>query len=194
MKRRFVIGEVNSGFFVGTRSEKIETLSLLKSGDPIKEKEGINRHQNRTAYFNSLPNDTRWYVSTLPIDKSQFDELWTLKGVEEWMKYTNSSYKLCDAAKFLNENPNEDERVGSIISALETNHIELTGITFMAQAEDGPFVIVEGTGRLVAIYCKYIIKGISDFENNEIDVVVGLSKKNWYFWPFPKTKMAIWPF
>lgn len=193
VKRRFALGELGSEFWekniaiyypnVEFRLFTEDTRLLLNSGDRKKEEEGIARYQYRVSYINSTHKNTQWYDAVLPINKKQLDELWIIK-TPEWGERSKNSYKLQEAAEFIYENQGFDGRVDSIISALGKNKVELTGITFLAKSEDGPYVIVEGTGRMVAIYCNVIINGNNVIKNNEIQITVGISQDNWHFCPF----------
>lgn len=186
MERRWAIGEVYSKIF---HSEdpvlRKETLALLESGDRIKEEEGIRRHQcrNRGIYINSIPQDTEWFLASLPIIESEFRKFKTIKD-KNWYKYSDESYLFLDAANHLIKNPCEDTRVTSIIEKLIDRKVEMMGITFISEIKNGSYyIIAEGTARLVAIYYHCILNGVKLFEDNTIEVVLGVSKTKWRYSP-----------
>ncbi|MGB3346122.1 MAG: hypothetical protein WBA71_02545 [Candidatus Humimicrobiia bacterium] len=185
MTRRWAIGEVNSQFFCfKDQTMREETLAWLKSGDPIKEENGIKRHHVCRGHFiNSIPLDTRWFLASLPIVEDEFNKLRTIKDNNGWNKYSSGSYLFCDAANYLIKNLDVDQRIKSIINRPRDRNIESTGITLISKNKKGPYIIAEGTARLVAIYYHCILKGIKLFENNTIEVVVGVSKTKWCWSP-----------
>ncbi len=181
MARRFAIGEVNSQFFFSEdEATKRETLRCLRSGDRELERVGIQSHwRTRGPFIESLPKFTSWHVATLGLDEAQFLTLRTVSDAG-WMKYTNGSRKLVDAARFLHLNPDADRRVRAIVEAHQHGQAERCGITLLGKRRTGPFTIVEGTGRLIALYLTNIhAKPPLGFELKEIEIVVGLSWWNW---------------
>ena len=183
--RRWAIGEVNSEFFCCKNPAiREETLSLLKSGDRDKEAEGIRRHQKtRGSFIRSIPADTEWSLASFHVVESEFRGLRTIRDNNRWNEYSSGSYLLCDAANYLIKNPYEDrQRVQPIIRELPHGDVNLTGITLWSMTKEGPYIIAEGTARLVAIYYHCILKGLKLFENNTIEVVVGISKTKWRPW------------
>ena len=185
MTRRWAIGEVKSQFFYcDDPAVQEETLLLLKSRDPIKEEKGIKRHHICRGHFiNSIPSDTKWFLASLPIIEDEFSQFRTIKDNNGWNKYSSGSYLFCDAANYLIKNPDVDQRLKSIINRLKDRNIEFTGITFISEKKKKPYIIAEGTARLVAIYYHCILKSIKLFENNTIEVVVGVSKTKWCWSP-----------
>ncbi len=182
MDRRFAIGEVHSQFFFSPDESIIqETLSFLTSGDHELERRGIQRHwRSRGGFVNSLPEDTEWSLAKLRLTENEFVQLHTV-NVNGWVSYTSGSLRLIDAAIFLQANPSRDPRVSAIISAFNQGQFEICGITFFGQTIEGPFTIVEGTARLVALYLNCVQKNTSPLCMEEIEVVLGLSHSNWHF-------------
>ncbi|MCG6537998.1 MAG: hypothetical protein L7F78_25605, partial [Syntrophales bacterium LBB04] len=79
------------------------------------------------------------------------------------------------------DSPGEDRRVDPIISAFKKGQVEMAGITLFGSTREGPFTIVEGTGRLVAVYLRNIAEPFSPRLQDEIEVVLGLSATRWRF-------------
>ena len=188
MKRRWAIGEVNSQFFYcKDPTVRKETLAWLKSGDPIKEEKGIKRHHKSRGinYINTIPPDTKWFLAYLPITESEFRKFRTIlsKKNKGWNLYSGGSYLFLDAVNYLIKNPDADPRIKSIINKFQYQYIELTGITFISRNNKGPYIIAEGTARLVAIYYHCILNKVKIFENNAIEVVLGVSKTKWHWSP-----------
>ena len=183
--RRWAIGEVNSEFFCCKNPDiREETLSRLKSGERDKEAEGIRRHQKtRGSFIGSIPADTEWFLASFHVVEDEFQGLRTIRDNNLWKKYSGGSYLLCDAANYLIKNPYEDRRVSSIIRELPHGNVDLTGITLWSMTKEGPYIIAEGTARLVAIYYHCIHKGVEFFENNAIEVALGISKTKWCWSP-----------
>jgi hypothetical protein len=184
--KRWAIGEVNSQFFCrcyGYDPEfRQQTLALLKSGDPIKEAEGIRRHyKTRASFIGSIPADTEWFLASFHVIDNEFQGLRTIRD-PGWEKHSGGSYLLCEAAENLIANPCEDPRLFPIILGLPDGNVNLTGITLWSMTKEGPYIIAEGTARLVAIYYHCIHRGIELFENNAIEVVVGVSRTKWRPW------------
>lgn len=182
MARRFAIGEVHSQFFFSNdESTRQEVLSFLTSGDYDLENRGIEHHwKSRGNFVKSLPTDTEWSIAKLCLSKNDFSQLYTVNR-DGWVEYTNNSLRLIDAAIYLQENPDRDPRVSAIISACNQGQIELCGITLFSQTIKGTFTIVEGTGRLVALYLNCVQKNTSPLCKDEIDIVLGLSTSLWRF-------------
>ena len=182
MARRFAIGEVHSRFFF-TPEESIrrEALSFLTSGYHKLECRGIEQHwKARGTFVKSLPADTVWSLAKLRLSENEFAQLHTV-NVDGWVSYTNGSLRLIDAAIFLQANPGRDPRVSAIISACNQGQLEICGITLFGQTLNGPFTIVEGTARLVALYLNCVQKNTSPLCTDEIDIVLGLSSSKWRF-------------
>jgi hypothetical protein len=182
MVRRFAIGEVYSHFFSQDEPYRQETLNFLTSGNDELERCGIQRHWgwSRGAFVSSLPNDTEWSLARLRLSEDEFARLRIVNG-GGWMRYTDRSLRLVDAAIFLQANPGCDRRVAEIISALNRGQCEMCGITLFSHSLEGPFTIVEGTARLLALYLNCIQKKSTILCTEEIEVVLGLSHSNWRF-------------
>lgn len=182
MARRFAIGEVNSGFFYSAdEAERKKTLQLLTSGDYDLECSGIQRHQQtRGGFIDSLPRDTEWHLAKLPMSADEFEKLRTV-NVDGWVRYTNGSLRLIDAAIFLEANPQADPRVTEIISACKQGRIELCGVTLFGGTTDGPLTIVEGTARLVSLYLTCVKQRSCPLSLEDVEITLGLSKARWSF-------------
>ena len=183
MARRFAIGEVHSEFFYSKdESIKQETIKLLTSGNHELECRGIQKHTFRRRYIVDLPNDTQWHIAQLRLSEEEFARLRTVK-ITGWEEYTNGSFKLIDAANYLDANPNRDPRVAAVISACEKGKLCMYGITLLGKTLTSPLTIVEGTARLVAIYLKCVQNKSSPLCTEKIEVVIGLSDSTWCFSP-----------
>jgi len=182
MARRFALGEVHSRFFFPhEESVEQETIQFLTSGDYTLERRGIERHwKSHGPFVDSLPKDTDWHLAKLNLSEDEFSIFHTV-NVDGWIRYTNRSLKLIDAAIYLQANPGCDQRVDAIISAFKKNQFEFTGITLFGQKMEGPLTIVEGTARLVALYLNCFQKNIRALCDEEIQVVIGLSQAKWHF-------------
>jgi hypothetical protein len=167
--KRWAIGEIESDFFRRSGFNKEEFLSYLKHDD----KRGIIPLlcYRRFLITSSLQN-RKWFLGVLPINKVEFSSFKTMKP--DWEKLSKNTYNFCVAA----ENPDTiNSRIRGIINNMYGN-VEWMGITFIAQSEKGPYTIVEGYGRLVALY-HYYIKNNNVFPNNGIEVMVGVSSTKW---------------
>jgi hypothetical protein len=182
MARRFAVGEVHSGFFFSQDEiNKQETLQLLTSGDRGLECLGIQNHRKtRGPFVDSLPGDTEWFLARLRLSEDEFVRLRTV-NVDGWIKYTNGSLGLIDAAIFLQANPDVDPRVTAVVSACKQGRIELCGITLFGRTMDGPLTIVEGTARLVALYLTCVQQVLCPLCIEEIKIILGLSQANWSY-------------
>ena len=111
-------------------------------------------------------------------------EMRLLKTIQDtgWTTYSRGSHILSDAANYLSTNPEADERVTSIVDGVREGHVELQGITLIAHSEAGPYVIVEGTARLVAVYVQCVIQQNRDL-GDHIEVVLGISEEVWQWSP-----------
>lgn len=182
MARRFAIGEVNSGFFFSRDEiDKKKTLQLLTSGDYNLECLGIDNHRRTRGHFvDSLPRDTGWYLAKLRMSEDEFEQLRTV-NVDGWVRYTNGSLRLIDAAIFLEANPEADSRVAEVIGACKQGRIELCGITLFGRTTDGPLTVVEGTARLVTLYLTHVKQRSCPPILEDVEIALGLSEVNWSF-------------
>ncbi len=176
---RFAIGEVNSDFAPEDQEYRQRTLSLLVSGDPILESEGIERQlQLRRQFLHSIPTDTQWGLANLGLTKAEFSPLYTIRE-EGWIKLTGGTLRLIDAANLINSDPTRDRRIAAVVSSCKQGRLELRGVTLLTQTERGPFTIVEGTARLLALYLCCILGASSPHCSEDLEVAVGLSKSTW---------------
>lgn len=181
MERCWAIGEVKSQFFINNNPcVREETLSLLESDDLNKQKEGVEKYlQNSTKrkLIESFRSNAKWewFSACLPVVKHEFSKLKVIK-YPKWGEYSCGSYLLFDAANYLINNLGIDERICSIICGLPHKKIEMRGITLISQKNEGPYEIIEGNGRLVAVYYHCIFRGTKIFENDSLEVVLGISK------------------
>lgn len=182
MARRFAIGEIRSQFLLAPDKEyRDETLRFLTSGNPDFELEGIRRHQlTRGEFVNSIPRDTNWHLALLSLSNDEFARLRTINR-DGWRTYSNGTLRLVDAATYLREDPSRDTRVAKIITACQWGTLEMLGITLFAQTVQGPYTIVEGTGRLVVLYLCCILSTSSLICTDEVEVILGISSTHWQF-------------
>ena len=182
MLRRFAIGEVYSEFYDSpTDRHRQESFCLLTSGNSESEIEGIKRVLARRAeYVNSVPDGTRWYLAKLTISEKSFSDLRTINE-PEWVRRSRGTKKLIDAAFFIRDCKGLDQRIDSIISGFKKSQVEMVGITLFGSTREGPFTIVEGTGRLIAVFLCYIAELSSLSSHDELEVVLGLSTTQWVF-------------
>jgi hypothetical protein len=141
--------------------------------------EGLSKFNGRCNYISTLPQDTKWYLVSIAVSKNEFQGFYTIRD-NKWLKYSARSCLLLDAANYLMQNRDEDSRVSSIVDKLPD--VELTGITFIALDKNGPYIIVEGTGRLAAICGYHIIQG-KQLSYNNIEAILGVSKQKWCWAP-----------
>jgi hypothetical protein len=183
MKRRWAVGEIKSEFCLNRNPTwQEETLLLLESSNLHEQVKGIERYRDNLTYpkkqlFDSMPHDTRWSLVTLPLIEQELEKLRTIHD-RNWKKYTAGTYLLCKAVTYLTEHPEEDSRISFIISNLPDKKIEMRGITLLANKEEGPYEIKEGNGRLGAVYYHCILNSVKLFENDEIEVALGLHRTN----------------
>lgn len=175
MLRRWAAGEVYSEFF---RPEyealRGETLALLNSGSRYLESEGIaSVLEYKQVLVDSLSLYIHWYSALLEINKSDLDLVYTLQ-LPGWEKHTGGSYLVADAARNLHDRPELDPRITSIYEALNHKTAVLSGITLLAVDRVGPYVAVEGTGRLTAIYMAQQLEQRGLLPDNQVEVTLGL--------------------
>jgi hypothetical protein len=182
MLRRFAIGETYSNFYNPPNNEyREESLRLLKSGEQIKENEGIKRVlMGREPLIKSFPQDTKWYLAVLPITIDFFSAIKTIND-SGWVGHSGGSQKLIDAAINLRDKTRNDARVDAIVSAFKQGKVEMQGITLVAESKKGPFTVAEGNGRLVAVYLCCIDGKNDSICENEIEFVLGTTTSRWCF-------------
>jgi len=178
MQRRWAIAEINSEFCrnrdPGWRKK---ILSQLESENKAKQREGIKlflQNSDRKKLIDSISGGRAWYLVSLPIDQKELDTLRTI-NYHTWNEYTKGTRRLRDAAESVTDNTGLDSRVRGIVCGLISRKIEMRGITCISDNEKGPYDIVEGNARLVAVYYHCILKKLKLFENDEIEIVLGVS-------------------
>lgn len=181
MLRRWAIAEVFVEY-LGAMNEVVpqQILELLYSGDLSKEQEGINRtlKPHHLSLVGCLPDDVSWYIGKLEVTVTEFNLLNTLP-VPEFGEMTKHTYHVADAAKLLHNNQKLDLRINEIKQAVKIRkeNVQWLGITLVASNVDGPFVIVEGNGRLISLYQILFLENSQHSFNGEIEVVIGITKK-----------------
>ncbi len=177
MLRRFAVGETFSEFYKAPNDEhRKETLRLLKSGEQNQENEGIHRAlERRGSVVNSLFQlRAKWYLANLPVTHDQFSVIQTFPD-PNWIRYSGGTRKLIDAAIYLRDVSRKDVRIDEIVSAFNRGDVEMQGITLIGQSEEGPFIIAEGNGRLVAVYLCCVDEQSNPICQSEIEVVLGIT-------------------
>jgi len=173
--RRWAVGEVYSEFFNPLYdAAREETLTMLLSGNNYLEQEGIdNVLELKQSLVDSISRHINWYKALLEINKSDLDMIYTLQ-LPGWERNTDGSYLVADAARKIHDLPNLDKRVTGIYKGLKNNEVKLVGITLLAVDRVGPYVAVEGTGRLTGIYMAQQLEHLDLIEDNQIEVTLGL--------------------
>lgn len=173
--RRWAIGEVYSEFFNPLyESGREETMKMLFSGNRYLEREGIDIVlEFKQSLVDSISLYVKWYKAILEINKSDLDMVYTLQ-LPGWERNTDGSYLVADAAKNINEMPFLDPRVTGIYNALKDSEIKLQGITLLAVDKIGPYVAVEGTGRLTSIYMAQQLNKLDLIKDNQVEIALGL--------------------
>jgi hypothetical protein len=173
--RRWAVGEVYSEFFNPLyESTREETLGMLLSGSKYLEKEGINNVlELKQGLVDSISLYINWYRAKLELNKSDLDMVYTLQ-LPGWERSTDGSFLISDAARNINEVPYRDRRVTCIYNALKDKKVKLEGITLLAVDKVGPYVAVEGTGRLTSIYIAQQLNHLDLMDKNEVEVTLGL--------------------
>ncbi|CAM4405909.1 hypothetical protein SAMN06265348_11792 [Pedobacter westerhofensis] len=173
--RRWAVGEVYSEFFNPVyESSRQETLTMLLSGSHYLEKEGIDHVlELKQGLVDSISLYINWYRAILELNKSDLDMVYTLQ-LPGWRRNTDGSYLISDAARNISQVPHLDSRVTGIYRALKNKEVKLEGITLLAVDKVGPYVAVEGTGRLTSIYMAQQLDHLDIMDNNEVEVTLGL--------------------
>ena len=173
--RRWAVGEVYSEFFNPLyESRREETLSMLLSGSNVLEKEGIdNVLELKQGLVDSISLYINWYRAFLELNKSDLDMVYTLQ-LPGWERCTAGSFLIADAARKIREVPYLDPRVTSIYKSLKNKQVKLEGITLLAVDKIGPYVAVEGTGRLTSIYMAQHLEHLDLLDNNRLEITLGL--------------------
>lgn len=179
MLLRFAVGEVNSRFAFANQQERQGTLSLLTSGDPALEVEGIERQlQKRRAFLDSIPDDTIWSIARLDLSQEDFGRLRTIRE-DGWIKLTEGTQRLVDAANLIGSQPSRDLGIASVVSACKQGQLELRGVTLLTMNYSGPLTIVEGHSRLIALYLCCIVDPLRAHCSEGLEVVLGRSNIAW---------------
>ena len=173
--RRWAIGEVYSKFFNPLyESSREETLAMLLSGNQYLEKEGIDTVlELKQGLVDSISLYINWYKAVLELNKSDLDLVYTLQ-LPGWERNTEGSYLISDAAKNIQQLPYLDSRVTGIYRALKDKKVKMEGITLLAVDKIGPYVAVEGTGRLTSIYMAQTLENLDILDNNQVEITLGL--------------------
>ncbi|QNK63804.1 hypothetical protein H7F33_04730 [Pedobacter sp. PAMC26386] len=173
--RRWAIGEVHSEFFNPfDEGGREETMQMLLSGSHYLERGGIDMVlEFKQRLVDSISLSVKWYKAILEINKSDLDMIYTLQ-IPGWERNTEGSFLVADAAKNINAMPLLDPRVTSIYSALQNREVKLQGITLLAVDKIGPYVVVEGAGRLTSIYIAQQLNHLDLIKDNRIEVALGL--------------------
>ena len=173
--RRWAVGEVYSEFFNPVyESNRQETLAMLLSGNPYQEKEGINHVlELKQGLVDSISLYINWYKAILELNKSDLDMVYTLQ-LPGWERNTEGSYLIADAARNIRKVPYLDTRVTGIYRALKNKAVKMEGITLLAVDKVGPYVAVEGTGRLTSIYIAQQLEHMDLLANNQVEITLGL--------------------
>jgi len=173
--RRWAIGEVYSKFFNPLyESNREEALAMLLSGSHYLEKEGIDTVlELKLDLVDSISLYINWYRAVLELNKSDLDLVYTLQ-LPQWERNTDGSYLIADAAKNLHQVPYLDARVTGIHRALKNKEVKMEGITLLAVDKVGPYVAVEGTGRLTSIYMAQNLENLNLLDNNQVEVTLGI--------------------
>jgi len=175
--RLWAVGEVHSQFFKPIyESVRTETLFLLQSGNRYLEEEGINNVlEFKQGLIDSISTCIKWYKAILEINKSDLDMVYTLQ-LPGWQRNTKGTFLVADAARNIQNFPHLDRRVSQIYQSLKNNQntVEMEGITLLAVDKIGPYVVVEGTGRLTSIYIAQQLDRLNIIKNNQIEVTIGL--------------------
>jgi len=173
--RRWAIGEVYSKFFNPLyESSREETLAMLLSGSHYLEREGIDTVlELKQGLVDSISLYINWYKAVLELNKSDLDLVYTLQ-LPGWERNTEGSYLISDAAKNIQQLPFLDSRVTGIYRALKEKKVKMEGITLLAVDKIGPYVAVEGTGRLTSIYMAQKLDNLDLLDNNQVEITLGL--------------------
>lgn len=175
--RKWAIGEVYSQFFTPENDmPREEVLTMLLSGNREYEKKGIESVlEFKQGLVDSISINIRWFRALLETGKSDLDLIYTLQ-LPGWKRNTAGSYLISEAARNIQKFPNLDRRVSAIHSAYKAKNVSLDGITLLAVDRIGPYVAVEGTGRLTSIYISKYLEASGNVSGNidKIQVILGL--------------------
>ncbi len=182
MKRRFVLGEINSSRFGYPTQQAQYMKDLLESGDYGLEYKAIQLHQRRYPHWASLPHNTLWTIVQFRLHKSEFEKIYTNQE-ESWKRLTDGTYKLIDAANNLDADPTRDPNISEVISACRGGKFNPIGITLHSQKGDDRYRVVEGSARLISLYICCINARLSQICTEEIELILGVSERCWKVFP-----------
>jgi len=173
--RRWAVGEVYSEFYRPLyNSGREETMDMLLSGNHYLEKEGIAQVlEFKQNLVDSMSLHIKWYSALLEINKSDLDLVYTLQ-LPGWQRNTAGTFLVADAARNIRDIPFLDSRVTEIYGSLKNKEVKLQGITLLAVDKVGPYVVVEGTGRLTSIYMAQQLDRLDLIKDNQIEIALGL--------------------
>lgn len=147
---------------------------MLLSGSRYLENEGINSVLKfKQGLVDSISLYINWYTAFLELNRSDLDMVYTLQ-LPGWDRNTKGSFLVSDAARNIKNTPCLDMRVTEIYGALKNKEVKLEGITLLAIDKVGPYVAVEGTGRLTSIYIAQQLDNLNLIDNNQVEVTLGL--------------------
>lgn len=177
---RWAIGETKSKRFKNPNSE--QNIILLKSSDPNEIIKGINAQLYPRRYLlNSLPVNTKWYLSFMPIIPEEFLKMFNIMA-PGWDKLSNQTYKLIDTVDYLIKYPEKSKEISEGFKKTPNiNEDFQIGITLLAKSLDGPYTIIEGNSRMVALCYHYVIKKKKCYNTNKIELVIGITDDNYRF-------------
>lgn len=183
--RRWVISEVYLEHMT-TMSEVLpqRLLQLLCSNEVNLVKEGIYSvlKPQHLYLLNCLPAKVTWYSAGLELTIREFNKLQTLR-VPEFEEISTNTCQLSDTAKQLYKYPHLNTRIAEIKQAAENGSkaLQWTGITLLSCGTAGPFVIIEGNGRLISLYQLLFLEKDSNLNNCELELVLGISEERFEF-------------
>lgn len=179
MRRRFALAELDSSVFtkkdtaspngmILTEKEKEELRTKLLSGNCQEVSDAIGKHRHGAYVYQNiiLPRKVKdWYLADLDAIPDEFKNLQVVR-TGYWRCISNGTYKLTEAANNLIKKESVDpqtKRIKDTISILNNgSSINLEGIILVCKESDestGPWEILEGHARLVAIYLQLMDKG-----------------------------------
>ncbi len=183
--RRIAIGEINSGVFNSDQSYKQWAHKCLQSNNHNLELEAIKAYLDRSGrepFLRSLPVDTVWYLASVEPTLKEFSQIRTVDLVE-WRDRSDQSCDLIRASKYIEKCPEVDPRVTQIARAFLANSIELNGITLHTTSLNAPRTIVEGHGRLIAIFRNCVESRVPKSCKESYEVTLGVSTQRWCLSP-----------
>ena len=178
MERRWALGELDSPRFWILR-RGAEQRALLRRILSQEEEDQYpwalsDFRQIRSNLLKAFPRSTRWHLAELRVSREEFEPLLALND-PDWVRLTGGTFLMVDAANGIQAGTVSDERTEIVVSHVRGHRdIPTGGITLFGHSEQGPFVVFEGSARLVALYTVHVIDG-TPIERPSFEVVVGLS-------------------